>query len=174
VVFTSLALFNVLIAPLNAFPWVVNGVVEALVSMKRLQRYLLLPQRSPGWAYPDNVLPQVLSFQRQQQQQLLSSPSDDHPASSAWPRRSCCGGARDKKQQRHMSHHRQTMGHTVLQGLLAAEVNKQPAPVLHRQRGVAAQFCNATFTWKKVGFAERCPELLSLPALPPPPQGCIM
>lgn len=25
VVFTSLALFGVLIAPLNAFPWVVNG-----------------------------------------------------------------------------------------------------------------------------------------------------
>jgi hypothetical protein len=27
-VFTSLALFNVLILPLNAFPWVVNGIVE--------------------------------------------------------------------------------------------------------------------------------------------------
>ena len=38
-VFTSLALFNVLIAPLNAFPWVVNGIVEAVVSMRRLQRW---------------------------------------------------------------------------------------------------------------------------------------
>jgi ATP-binding cassette subfamily C (CFTR/MRP) protein 10 len=38
IVFTSLALFNVLIAPLNSFPWVINGCVEALVSVRRLQR----------------------------------------------------------------------------------------------------------------------------------------
>lgn len=38
IVFTSLALFNVLIAPLNSFPWVVNGVIEAVVSVRRLQR----------------------------------------------------------------------------------------------------------------------------------------
>lgn len=36
-VFTSLALFNVLIAPLNNFPWVINGIVEAVVSVQRLQ-----------------------------------------------------------------------------------------------------------------------------------------
>jgi len=38
VVFTCLALFNVLIAPLNSFPWVVNGLVEAVVSVRRLQK----------------------------------------------------------------------------------------------------------------------------------------
>ena len=38
IVFTSLALFNVLIAPLNSFPWVINGVVEAAVSLRRLRR----------------------------------------------------------------------------------------------------------------------------------------
>ena len=38
IVFTSLSLFNVLIAPLNSFPWVVNGIVEAVVSVRRLQR----------------------------------------------------------------------------------------------------------------------------------------
>ena len=38
IVFTSLSLFNVLIAPLNSFPWVVNGIVEAIVSVRRLQR----------------------------------------------------------------------------------------------------------------------------------------
>ena len=41
VVFTSLALFSVLIAPLNSFPWVVNGCVEAFVSVRRLQRSAL-------------------------------------------------------------------------------------------------------------------------------------
>lgn len=40
-VFTSLSLFNMLIAPLNAFPWVLNGLIEAWVSMKRIEAYLV-------------------------------------------------------------------------------------------------------------------------------------
>lgn len=43
-VFTSLALFNILISPLNAFPWVINGLVEAWVSVKRVQNYLQLEE----------------------------------------------------------------------------------------------------------------------------------
>ncbi|CAF3670190.1 unnamed protein product [Rotaria socialis] len=39
-VFTSLALFALLISPLNAFPWVINGLVEANVSLKRVQRFM--------------------------------------------------------------------------------------------------------------------------------------
>lgn len=35
--FASVALLNMLIGPLNAFPWVLNGLVEAWVSMKRVQ-----------------------------------------------------------------------------------------------------------------------------------------
>ena len=42
--FTSLALFNTLIAPLNSLPWVINGVVEALVSVDRLEVFLGLLQ----------------------------------------------------------------------------------------------------------------------------------
>lgn len=38
--FASVALLNMLIGPLNAFPWVMNGLVEAYVSLKRVQRYL--------------------------------------------------------------------------------------------------------------------------------------
>ncbi|PNH10985.1 ATP-binding cassette sub-family C member Sur [Tetrabaena socialis] len=53
VAFTSLSLFQMLIAPLNAFPWVVNGVVEAVVSVWRLQRYLSLPETKALWAYDD-------------------------------------------------------------------------------------------------------------------------
>lgn len=33
-----------LISPLNAFPWVLNGLVEAWVSLKRVQQFLLLPE----------------------------------------------------------------------------------------------------------------------------------
>lgn len=38
--FASVALLNMLISPLNAFPWVLNGLVEAYVSLKRVQTYL--------------------------------------------------------------------------------------------------------------------------------------
>ncbi|XP_071962252.1 ATP-binding cassette sub-family C member 10-like [Antedon mediterranea] len=41
-VFTSVALFNMLIGPLNAFPWVINGVIEAWVSVHRVQSFLEL------------------------------------------------------------------------------------------------------------------------------------
>lgn len=38
--FASIALLNMLIAPLNAFPWVLNGLIEAWISLKRVQSYL--------------------------------------------------------------------------------------------------------------------------------------
>lgn len=43
-VFTSLALFSMLTGPLNAFPWVLNGLVEAKVSIQRVSAYLALPR----------------------------------------------------------------------------------------------------------------------------------
>ena len=43
-VFTSVALFNILISPLNAFPWVINGLMEAWVSVKRVQLFLQLEE----------------------------------------------------------------------------------------------------------------------------------
>jgi len=51
VVFTSLALFNVLISPLNSFPWVLNGLVEAVVSVRRLQGFLSSWETKSDWAY---------------------------------------------------------------------------------------------------------------------------
>ena len=42
--FTSVALFNILISPLNAFPWVINGLMEAWVSTKRVQQFLQLDE----------------------------------------------------------------------------------------------------------------------------------
>ncbi|XP_065061425.1 ATP-binding cassette sub-family C member 10-like [Rhopilema esculentum] len=43
-VFTSIALFNILIAPLNAFPWVINGLMEAWVSIKRIEKFMTLQE----------------------------------------------------------------------------------------------------------------------------------
>uniref|UniRef100_A0A8C4URF7 ATP-binding cassette sub-family C member 10 n=1 Tax=Falco tinnunculus TaxID=100819 RepID=A0A8C4URF7_FALTI len=41
-VFTALALVGMLILPLNNFPWVLNGTLEAKVSLDRIQRFLEL------------------------------------------------------------------------------------------------------------------------------------
>ena len=41
-VFTAVALFTMLTGPLNAFPWVINGVVEARVSIRRVGEFLTL------------------------------------------------------------------------------------------------------------------------------------
>ncbi|KAG5115089.1 hypothetical protein JHK82_038358 [Glycine max] len=44
-VFTCLALFNTLISPLNSFPWVINGLIDAIISSRRLSRFLSCPER---------------------------------------------------------------------------------------------------------------------------------
>ncbi|NXP80221.1 MRP7 protein, partial [Ramphastos sulfuratus] len=41
-VFTALALVGMLILPLNSFPWVLNSILEAKVSLDRIQRFLEL------------------------------------------------------------------------------------------------------------------------------------
>lgn len=55
-VFTSLALFNMLINPLNSFPWVINGLVQAWVSLKRIQEFLGLENLSWLTYYSFNEL----------------------------------------------------------------------------------------------------------------------
>ena len=52
--FTSLSLFSILIAPLNAYPWVISGLVEAWVSFKRVQRFLNLEELDPSNYYKSN------------------------------------------------------------------------------------------------------------------------
>ncbi|XP_054634835.1 ATP-binding cassette sub-family C member 10 [Dunckerocampus dactyliophorus] len=41
-VFTTLALVGMLINPLNAFPWVLNSILDAKVSLQRIQRFFKL------------------------------------------------------------------------------------------------------------------------------------
>lgn len=50
-VFTTIALLNMLIAPLNAFPWVLNGLTEAWVSLKRIERLLKVEDLDLGQYY---------------------------------------------------------------------------------------------------------------------------
>lgn len=57
-VFTTLALVRMLIIPLNSFPWVLNGVLEAKVSLERIQRFFKLPDQDLkayyGLVYPED------------------------------------------------------------------------------------------------------------------------
>ncbi|CAN0561034.1 unnamed protein product, partial [Ectocarpus sp. 12 AP-2014] len=41
-VFAAVSLLQMLIHPMNAFPWVINGIVEAGVSKTRLEKLLFL------------------------------------------------------------------------------------------------------------------------------------
>ncbi|XP_039119671.1 LOW QUALITY PROTEIN: ABC transporter C family member 13 [Dioscorea cayenensis subsp. rotundata] len=43
-VFTCVALFNTLISPLNSFPWVINGLIDAIISAGRLSKFLTCPE----------------------------------------------------------------------------------------------------------------------------------
>ena len=54
-VFTSLALFNTLIRPLNSFPWVINGLVEGRVSALRVFDFLCADDREERAATGDDA-----------------------------------------------------------------------------------------------------------------------
>ena len=50
-VLTCMTLFNMLISPLNAFPWVLGGLVEAWISLKRVRNLIQLPDMDPSAYY---------------------------------------------------------------------------------------------------------------------------
>jgi ABC-type multidrug transport system fused ATPase/permease subunit len=54
-VFTTIALLNMLIYPMNAYPWIINGVVEASVSIRRLALLLVVPETSNDSFLEDRV-----------------------------------------------------------------------------------------------------------------------
>ncbi|XP_037084927.1 multidrug resistance-associated protein 7-like [Pollicipes pollicipes] len=57
-VFTTIALLNMLKSPINAYPWALNGLVDSLVSIRRVQRLLALPDLDPDQYYcPPDELP---------------------------------------------------------------------------------------------------------------------
>ncbi|XP_019052127.1 PREDICTED: ABC transporter C family member 13 isoform X2 [Nelumbo nucifera] len=54
-VFTCLALFNTLISPLNSFPWVINGLIDAIISTRRLSRFLACSEHSSEFVETANI-----------------------------------------------------------------------------------------------------------------------
>lgn len=58
-VFTVIALINMLIAPLNAFPWVINGLMEAWISVTRVNEFINLKDMKFGdyYDFPSSMEP---------------------------------------------------------------------------------------------------------------------
>ncbi|XP_011138357.1 multidrug resistance-associated protein 7 isoform X2 [Harpegnathos saltator] len=84
IVFTSMALLNMLIGPLNAFPWVLNGLTEAWVSLKRIQRMLDLPDMDTSVYYTDitpdvDLLLQNVTF-------IINNPRNNNIVTDASPK----------------------------------------------------------------------------------------
>ena len=66
-----------LVGPLNAFPWVLNGLIEAWVSMKRIEKFLSLEEMDLNAYYSNNIKGKTTSYQCLQIQ--LICPEIDMP-----------------------------------------------------------------------------------------------
>uniref|UniRef100_A0A671TU15 ATP-binding cassette, sub-family C (CFTR/MRP), member 10 n=1 Tax=Sparus aurata TaxID=8175 RepID=A0A671TU15_SPAAU len=75
-VFTTLALVGMLVVPLNAFPWVLNGILEAKVSLDRIQRFFKLTNQDLQAYYALDSQTSVLLNQGTFSWQGPDSPTD--------------------------------------------------------------------------------------------------
>lgn len=77
-VFTTLALVGMLIVPLNSFPWVLNSILEAKVSLERIQRFFKLTNQDLQ-AYYALVSPEDSQTSVLLSQGTFSWQAPDHP-----------------------------------------------------------------------------------------------
>uniref|UniRef100_A0A182IX99 ABC-type xenobiotic transporter n=1 Tax=Anopheles atroparvus TaxID=41427 RepID=A0A182IX99_ANOAO len=75
--YTSVALLNMLIGPLNAFPWVLNGLAEAWVSLRRVQELLDLPEVNLAEYYRP-LTPSDTSFANSSKRPVILAIKDAH------------------------------------------------------------------------------------------------
>ncbi|XP_063161458.1 ATP-binding cassette sub-family C member 10 isoform X2 [Candoia aspera] len=86
-VFTALALVGMLILPLNNFPWVLNGILEAKVSLDRIQHFLELTDQDLH-AYYSRACPSNPSSALEIHHSTFSwSPASKENSESQTPRR---------------------------------------------------------------------------------------
>ncbi len=84
-----MALFNILISPLNAFPWVINGLMEAWVSTKRIQAFLKLSELDLDQYYAN--MSDTVREEHDQNSNACSSPGADSQQSEAFEKKSEVG-----------------------------------------------------------------------------------
>lgn len=97
-VFTTIALLNMLIFPMNALPWIVNGVMESRVSLKRIGRLLSAVDQDPQESGSTEIRRYLhLNTTRSEWSQDLYSGSVLNPSWTATllPAHYCAAHARD-------------------------------------------------------------------------------
>ncbi|KAK3021801.1 hypothetical protein RJ639_047156, partial [Escallonia herrerae] len=82
-VFTCLALFNSLISPLNSFPLVINGLIDAIISTRRLSRFLSCSEHERQQEHPGNPLSSSCSI-NQSEFTFEDMAAVIHDASCSW------------------------------------------------------------------------------------------
>ncbi|XP_076880787.1 ATP-binding cassette sub-family C member 10 [Brachyhypopomus gauderio] len=81
-VFTTLALVGMLILPLNSFPWVLNGTLEAKVSLDRIQNFLMLHNQDFSAYYSQEFPKEPLTAVQMSQAGFSWKRSDDSQSDS--------------------------------------------------------------------------------------------
>ncbi|NXN15001.1 MRP7 protein, partial [Indicator maculatus] len=83
-VFTALALVGMLILPLNSFPWVLNGTLEAKVSLDRIQRFLELVDQDLEAYYALDVPSGTAAATEIQCAAFLWTPVEEESTMATW------------------------------------------------------------------------------------------
>nr|ARO50105.1 multidrug resistance-associated protein [Yamagishiella unicocca] len=158
VAFTSLSLFQLLTVPLNAFPWVVNGVAEAVVSVRRLQRYLLRSETKALWAYDDlklNLRSPHTVIRISAADSADSASTDVAETSPLLPSLSPVAGASTS------ANVVEAIAATATLALLPPPPS--PAPPPEEPDGAAASLCNAYLAWDEAAHPCLYDICLSIP-----------
>ncbi|PPR96188.1 hypothetical protein GOBAR_AA24486 [Gossypium barbadense] len=150
-VFTCLALFNNLISPLNSFPWVINGLIDAFISSRRLSRFLCCSEQKPE-------LEQKAKFQPSFSNEKYDLVSNDmvvvmHDASCAW--------SSDNEDQNLVLNH---VTLSLPKGLLVAvvgEVGSGKSSLLNSILGEMRLVFGSIYSSGSVAYAPQVPWILS-------------
>ncbi|TYJ33792.1 hypothetical protein E1A91_A05G126500v1 [Gossypium mustelinum] len=150
-VFTCLALFNNLISPLNSFPWVINGLIDAFISSRRLSRFLCCSEQKPE-------LEEKAKFQPSFSNEKYDLVSNDmvvvmHDASCAW--------SSDNEDQNLVLNH---VTLSLPKGLLVAvvgEVGSGKSSLLNSILGEMRLVFGSIYSSGSVAYAPQVPWILS-------------
>ncbi|KAL1098840.1 hypothetical protein V6Z11_D05G124600 [Gossypium hirsutum] len=150
-VFTCLALFNNLISPLNSFPWVINGLIDAFISSRRLSRFLCCSEQKPE-------LERKAKFQPSFSNEKYDLVSNDmvvvmHDASCAW--------SSDNEDQNLVLNH---VTLSLPKGLLVAvvgEVGSGKSSLLNSILGEMRLVFGSIYSSGSVAYAPQVPWILS-------------
>ncbi|KOM44579.1 hypothetical protein LR48_Vigan05g218400 [Vigna angularis] len=150
-VFTCLALFNTLISPLNSFPWVINGLIDAIISSRRLSRFLACPEDKFKVGNKSSCPPSFLSEQPNSVQSLGVFIQD-----------ACCTWSSSEEQALNMVLNRVTL--SVAQGSFVAvigEVGSGKSSLLYSILGEMQLVHGSIYSNESIAYVPQVPWILS-------------